>query len=107
MLLSTLLALLYVGQRAVPCIEACGVECDSHEGVQASICDGSHTGEEGHSGEASTHHCSHCACICHVPAMSGRGLESVGPVELPAAWSTMALTPPSIPVDSVDHVPLV
>lgn len=112
MLVCLLLMVLYVGERAMPCGEACAVSCAAEEApvaLASSVVSSAHQADHDtsrHDQPGESHHCSHCVCPCHAAAViTGQTSWSVAQApSIPRAPSPNL--PPSAPVDPIDHVPL-
>ena len=104
LLLSLLLCLLVIGERAMPCSDH--DDCAEDESRGAPHVEHSSDAPD-HPADESESHCSHCACPCHVPAViKAYTLPEAGP-RLVAFLSSSSQSPPSYPVDPLDHVPLI
>ena len=103
--LCLVLALLYVVERQLPCVDDC--ESASNE---SSVVAGAeqHEADNSHGAKPpATNHCDHCSCPCHVP-----GLQSVpvigNAVEVAdISFPTLSISIPTPPVGVPDHIPLV
>lgn len=112
--LTLVAALLYLSERLVPCMDSCRDVCndscesvdveehDSHERpCEAESHDAPCNQDEGAAG-----HCDHCACACHVPALTPASVEtppltlSIGPHLLPSPGPLAREASPP------DHIPL-
>lgn len=102
-ILCILLALLYVSERALPCMETCEVACSCE---QISDSAAGH-GEKKGNGNADQHHCcSHCVCPCHTAAIAVHRASLVVPDSSLTRYRAVVQFPPSAPVSDLDHVPL-
>lgn len=99
--LCLMLALLYVVERGLPCVDECmKQENDPHAQV-------AHADEEHGSSDDAQHHCDHCSCVCHVPALTPAAIEA-GPLPMPSVPASSYLEAvPTAPVSPPDHIPLV
>ncbi len=101
-----LLTALFVVERALPCMDMCGSEsAPSAAGHELSDEHSDHHDEPSSTGGA--HHCSHCVCPCHIPAIAGGGDIPDLPDPGSARRIPFEQHPPSAATDPLDHVPLV
>jgi len=101
-----LLVCLYAGERAMPCMEIVSIECADecgHERAAASSHDSGHDNGAPLDGD---HHCGHCSCPCHIPALTAPA-ERTGPAfSSSVAYSISTCRLPSASVHPPDHIPL-
>lgn len=105
--IALLLAVLYVGERGMPCMEAsvdrCADECSTDLHAAADS-------QDAH-GDSSplnqTHHCDHCSCPCHIPALSPQGERFVSAIHSDTKYNVIISRLPSASVHPPDHIPLV
>jgi hypothetical protein len=53
-----------------------------------------------------THHCGHCACPCHIPALSTQGDRFLSAIDPGVEYGTIIARLRSVPVHPPDHIPL-
>lgn len=98
----SLLALLVIVERAVPCVDDC-LELEGDTCAETLLKSGEH-----HDDAASeAHHCDHCSCSCHIPALKA---NTVVQTESYAVGRPYAFYRPSLPASVVnppDHIPLI
>src|SRR5687768_5606147 len=100
--LCLLLVTAYVGEQSLPCSDECPTTSES----------GSSQRNAGDTGE-NTHHddgggsCTHCACCCRfqAPTATVTLRAPILRVEV-LVRATRFQIPPSVPLDSIEHVPL-
>lgn len=110
-IIALLLAVLFIGERALPCIEICADDCASegHTTLYATDlhAEADHQGDHDDSAPSDqTHHCGHCSCPCHIPALSTPGERFVSGVYSRIEYTTLISVLPSISVRPPDHIPL-
>ena len=102
LIVCSLLALLFLVERAMPCIDECVErENDPCAEVLSAACD--HPDD----GASDVHHCDHCTCTCHIPAIKA---QSTIEAPLHAEASPYGLYRHSLPASVVskpDHIPLI
>lgn len=103
-----LLAVLYIGERAVPCVEVGADDCAANSHAAVSAVSGYH-GEDHHDpapSEDGTHHCDHCSCPCHIPALSLPGERIPAAIHSQREYSAVVYLLASASVHPPDHIPL-
>ena len=103
MILCLLLALLFVGERAMPCSDH--EPCAEDESPGAAHVE-QPSEDSDHSSGDSENHCSHCSCPCHVPAVIKSFTLPTSQPSTADLFSFYGQAQPSDPVDPLDHVPL-
>lgn len=98
-----LLAILYIGERAVPCVEFCANDCHTEQASVAAHHDDDHGGS---SPVSEAHHCGHCGCPCHIPALDQHAERSVPVAATAMQYDSHALMLPSAALHPPDHIPL-
>lgn len=99
----TIFALLFVVERGLPCLDDCLAQ-ENDPCAREAV---SHVDVGATSDDAETHHCDHCSCICHVPAINVSSSivdANHAPSPLVAIHRTSV---PTAPVSPPDHIPLV
>jgi hypothetical protein len=98
-----LLSLLMVGERAMPCSDH--DDCAEDESSGAAHVEHS-SDEPDHPSDESGSHCSHCSCPCHIPAVIKTYTLPATQPRMSEFFSSRTQSPPTYPVDPLDHVPL-
>jgi hypothetical protein len=97
----SLLALLVFVERAVPCVDEC-LELESDTCAESVVESDHH--EEGSSEE---HHCDHCSCSCHIPALKAQIVCQTPGYDVASRYAIHPDSLPLSPVSTPDHIPLV
>ena len=103
MVLCLLLALLFVGERAMPCSDH--DHCAEDESTGAAHVEQT-SDHDDHSSTDTESHCSHCSCPCHVPAVIKTFMLPASQSITADLFSSYSHAEPTGPVDPLDHVPL-
>jgi hypothetical protein len=103
--LCLLLSVLYIAERGIPCAEDCSIACadESKEEMVQHCDDADHQSP----GETESHHCDHCACVCHIPALEPQHEELLPLHAIPLLFSPLSCNPPTAVTSPPDHIPLV
>ena len=98
-----LLSALYMSERELPCVDTCFTPCGA-SAQDAPRQDHGHHDDAG-PGDAS-HHCDHCACPCHVPAIEPAATADISIPAVSVRYQRAGLYFPSASDSPPDHVPL-
>jgi len=107
--LIVLLTLLYVSERAFPCLEDCASSCsrfcaDHDEAMMTSPATAKRNADHHDVPGEQSHH---CTCPCHIPALQSIAENDFSLAAPRAEYGATTPSFPSAPVIPPDHIPLV
>lgn len=98
----SLLALLVIVERAIPCVDDSLTQENDTCAAEMAL-----SGDHHDDAASDVHHCDHCTCSCHIPALETQKQTQTVSYALSRPYATFSPSLPASPVSIPDHIPLV
>lgn len=100
--LCVIFSLLFVVERGLPCLD----DCLAQENDPCALEAVAHVEDAGDGDHGDAHHCDHCSCVCHVPAIGPASIVTSSHFLSSPILAEHLASVPTAPVYPPDHIPL-